>query len=276
MVDDHHIRQGDSMSGRLQNKRAIITGGASGIGAASVRKFVAEGAQVVISDINEALAILLIGECGEDRVTYVECNVGDQSQVNRMIDQAREWLGGIDILFNNAGIGCYGETPDLDEQQWHDVINIDLNSVFYSCKKIIPIMRQQGGGAIVNTASISGLGGDYGMSAYNAAKGAVANYTRTLALDHARDNIRVNALCPGLVDTPIISALKRNPDYDAFVKSQLPAQRPGTPEEMANVAAFLASDEASYVSGVNLVVDGAKTAHTGMMNYVQWAGGRPG
>jgi len=191
------------MSGRLQNKRAVITGGASGIGAASVGKFIAEGARVVISDIDEALASSLISEFDDDRVSYIDCNVGDQEQVNRMIEQALQWLGGIDILFNNAGIGSFGETPRMPEHHWHEVINIDLNSIFYACKKTIPIMREQGGGAIVNTASISGLGGDYGMPAYN--------------------------------------------------------------------AAFLASDEASYVSGVNLVVDGAKTAHTGMMNYPRWA-----
>ena len=259
------------MSGKLQDKRAIITGGASGIGAASVRKFIAEGARVVLSDIDETMALKLIGEYDTNRVTYIACNVGDQEQLNQMIDQSLHWLGGLDILFNNAGIGAIGETPETAEDRWHDVLNIDLNSVFYACKKAIPVMKKFGGGAIINTASISGLSADFGMPAYNAAKGAVVNYTRALALDHAKDNIRVNAVCPGLIDTSITAAFRRSKDYNAFISNELPTGRAGSPEEVANVVAFLASKDASYVSGINLVVDGAKTAHTGMMNYTQWA-----
>lgn len=145
---------------RLKNRKAIITGGASGIGAACVAKFIAEGAQVVLSDINSELALSVVEKFGDDKVRFVECNVGDQSQINKMIDRAAEWLGRIDILFNNAGIGSYGETPDVEDDHWLDVINTDLNSVFFACKKVIPIMKAQGGGSIINTASISGLGGD--------------------------------------------------------------------------------------------------------------------
>ncbi len=259
------------MTLRLENKKAIVTGGASGIGAATVAKFVAEGAQVILSDINESLAQTVIEQLGADKVSFIKCDVGDNDQILNLVDQSLETLGRIDILFNNAGISGFGETPDIDDEQWFRVINVNLHAVFFACRKVIPIMKAQGGGAIVNTASISGLGGDYGMAAYNAAKGAVANLTRTMALDHAKDNIRVNSLCPGLIDTPIISVMKHAEEYDEFVRSELPSGRTGTPEEMANVVAFLASDEASYVSGVNMVADGAKTSHTGMMNYTRWA-----
>jgi meso-butanediol dehydrogenase/(S,S)-butanediol dehydrogenase/diacetyl reductase len=256
---------------RLENKKAIVTGGASGIGAATVAKFVAEGAQVVFSDINELPAQTIIEQLGADNVSFIKCDVGDSEQISALIDQSLQTLGRIDILFNNAGISGFGETPDIDDQQWFKVMDVDLHSVFFACREVIPLMKAQGGGAIVNTASISGLRGDYGMAAYNAAKGAVANLTRTMALDHAKDNIRVNALCPGLIDTQITSILKHMDEYEAFLQSELPMGRAGTAEEMANVVAFLASDEASYVSGVNMVADGAKTCHTGMMNYTRWA-----
>ena len=119
-------------------------------------------------------------------------------------------FGRLDVLVNNAGIGSFGETPDVDPEQWHRVIAVDLHSVFYGCRAAIPQLRRAGGGAIVNTASISGLGGDYGFAAYNAAKGAVVNYTRTLALDHAKDGIRTNAVCPGPIDTPLAALLVSN------------------------------------------------------------------
>lgn len=258
------------MTLRLENKKAIITGGASGIGAATVAKFVAEGAQVVLGDINDTLAATVVERIGADKVTFIHCDVGDKDQISNLVDQSLKELGRIDILFNNAGIAGFGEVPDIDDEQWLNVTNVDMHAVFYACRNVIPIMKAQGGGSIVNTASISGLGGDYGMAAYNATKAAVSNLTRTMALDHAKDNIRVNALCPGLIDTPIIAAMKQMEEYDEFIKNELPMGRPGTAEEMANVVAFLASDEASYVSGHNMVADGAKTGHTGMMNYVRW------
>ncbi|MDR3513025.1 MAG: SDR family NAD(P)-dependent oxidoreductase [Caulobacteraceae bacterium] len=249
--------------GRFADKVAVITGGASGIGAATARLLVREGAAVVIADLNEELGHALVDQLGDEQAMFHRTDVADRVEVETLIEQAIRRFTRIDVLFNNAGIGCFGETPDLDPETWSRVIAIDLNSVFYACRAAIPHMRRTGGGAIVNTASISGLAGDYAFTAYNAAKGAVINYTRALAIDHAKDNIRVNALCPGLIDTPLTSGAKQMSGlFEAWIDA-VPMKRAGTPEEMAKVVAFLASDEASYVTGSIIVADGGKTAHTG-------------
>lgn len=248
---------------RFEGKVAVITGAASGIGAATARLMAGEGAAVVVADVNEAAGQALAGQLGDERAMFHACDVADRGQVEGLIEAAIRRFTRIDILFNNAGIGCFGQTPDLDPETWSRVIAIDLNSVFYACRAAIPHMRRTGGGAIVNTASISGLAGDYAFTAYNAAKGAVINYTRALAIDHAADNIRVNALAPGLIDTPLTAGAKQMSGlYDAWTAA-VPMKRPGTPEEMAKVVAFLASDDASYVTGAVMVADGGKTAHTG-------------
>ncbi len=248
---------------RFQDKVAVITGGASGIGAATARLMVEEGASVVIADLNEALGHALAERLGDEAVMFRKCDVAARADVEAMIEHAIRRFTRIDVLFNNAGIGCFGETPELDPETWAQVIAVDLNAVFYACRAAIPHMRRTGGGAIVNTASISGLAGDYGFSAYNAAKGAVVNYTRSLAIDHAKDNIRVNALCPGLIDTPLTAPAKQMSGVlDAWLEG-IPMKRAGAPEEMAKVVAFLASDDASYVTGSIVVADGGVTAHTG-------------
>ena len=160
-----------------------------------------------------------------------------------------------------------GETPDLEIEEWKRVLEIDLNAVFYAARAVIPHMRKRGGGTIVNTASISGLGGDWGMSAYNAAKAAVVNYTRTLAMDHGKDNIRSNVVCPGLIDTPLAREAMEHPGIIEYHRKYHPLGRPGKAEEVAAAVAFLVSDEASYINGVALPVDGGTTAGTGQPNF---------
>jgi meso-butanediol dehydrogenase/(S,S)-butanediol dehydrogenase/diacetyl reductase len=257
---------------QLENKGAIVTGGASGIGAATARRFIDEGAIVVISDINED-GQSLAKELG---CMFVPCDVGSHHATAGMITRANEWLieqgAGLDILFNNAGIGSFGETPDLTIEQWQRVIDVDLNSIFYACRVAIPLMKGRGGGAIVNTASISGMFGDYAFSAYNAAKGAVINYTRSMALDHGKDNIRINALCPGIIYTGLTAGIDQNPTLLDHWKSLVPLGRVGTPEEMANVVAFLVSDQASYMTGAAIAADGGMTAGTGQPNITRWMG----
>ncbi|GAA0477368.1 SDR family oxidoreductase [Parasphingorhabdus litoris] len=250
---------------RFKAKSVVITGGASGIGAASARRFHAEGAAVVIADLNDELGTALANELGE-RALFQKTNVAEYDQVEVLMGTAVEAFGRLDVLFNNAGIGCFGLTPDLSVEDWRRVIAIDLDAVFFGCKAAIPYMRAVGGGAIVNTASISGSGADYAFTAYNAAKGGVINYTRALAIDHARENIRVNAISPGPISTAIIAQAKSVPAADQAWCDVVPMGRWGEPEEIAAIAAFLASDDASYMTGSIVTADGGLTAHTGQPN----------
>lgn len=251
---------------RLVDKVAIVTGGASGIGRATVERFVAEGARVLIADLDGEGAASLASELGEQALP-LRVDVTNYAAVEAMVAQAVEAFGGLDIIFNNAGISSMGRVDDLDIEAWHRVIDVDLTAVFYGCKAAVPAMRQRGGGAIVNTASISGLFGDWGIPAYNAAKGGVMNLTRAMAADHARDNIRVNAVCPGGVETAMTDALVHSRRAQAQYERLVPQARMGRPEEIAAAVAFLASDDASYVNGHGLVVDGGVTATTGQPNF---------
>ena len=255
---------------KLQNKVAVITGGASGIGAASAKQFIAHGAKVAIGDVNVALGESFVGElnkqAGSTVAVFAKTDVTSFEQVDALCALAEKEFGRLDIIFNNAGIGGVAETPDLAIEEWKKVLDIDLNGVFYGCKSAIPRMRKVGGGVIVNNASISGLRADYGWSAYNAAKGAVVNYTRTLALDHAKDNIRVNVLCPGWIETPLTQPTFEIDIISKAWRESIPMQRGGTAEEVANVVLFLVSDDASYVTGTTMIVDGGLSASNGQPN----------
>ena len=183
------------MAGRFEGKVVLITGAASGIGAATARRFAGEGARLMLGDIDAQGGDALANELGEN-AAFRATDVRDRAQVEALTAEAVDRFGRLDVLFNNAGSGALGQTPDIDPEQWLDLFDLDVHSVFYGCRAAIPQMRKTGGGVIVNTASISGLAADPGLATYNAAKGAVVNYTRSLAVDHARDGIRVNAVCP--------------------------------------------------------------------------------
>jgi len=253
---------------RFENKVAVITGAASGIGAATARLLAREGAHVVLADLNDNGGASIAADLGATAMA-IKCDVSSAADIEALIKAAVDRHGRIDILFNNAGIGSFGTSVEIQPTEWERVIAVDLHSVYYACHFAIPHMPR--GGAIVNTASISGMGGDYRFAAYNAAKGAVINYTRALAVDHARDGIRVNALCPGLVDTPITAGAQQLPGLKEEWESRIPLGRAAQPEEMASVVAFLASEDASYVTGTIMVADGGTTAHTGQPEVARFA-----
>lgn len=246
---------------RFEGKVALVTGGSNGIGAAIVARLAGEGANVLIADLTPPATT-------SDAIRYIATNVAKVVEVEAAVAAAMGHWGRLDMLFNNAGIGAFGGTPDTDEETWDQVFAVNIRAIFLFCRAAIPVMRDGGGGAIVNIASISGLAGDYGMGPYNASKGAVVNYTRSLALECAAHGIRVNALCPGLVETALSSPGLVRPDDKAQWQERIPMGRPAQPEEMAAVAAFLASDDASYMTGSIVAADGGITAHTGQPNII--------
>ncbi|MBE6400404.1 MAG: glucose 1-dehydrogenase [Lentisphaerae bacterium] len=251
---------------RLAGKIAIITGGASGIGAAGTRKFAGEGATVVIADLNETAGNALAAEltaAGQD-VRFVKCDVANTGQVKAVIDFCRD-LGGLDIIYNNAGVylaGADGRITDIEEDIWDKVIAINLKSVYLFCKYGIPLMLERGG-SIINTASSAGMIGIPNCDAYTATKGAIVQLTKSLAAEYGRYNIRTNCISPAAIMTPMVR--QSNPpdcdafDENAFLKLRTPLRRYGTPEEIADLACYLASNEATYLNGTVIAADGGIT-----------------
>ena len=256
------------MTRRFEGKVALITGGASGIGAATARRLASEGAKLMLGDIDSEKGRAVAEELGEDGA-FMLTDVRQLEQVEALTEAAVERFGRLDIVFNNAGSGLLGQTPDLDPEAWRDLFALDVHSVFYGCRAAIPHLRRVGGGAIVNTASISGLAADPGLATYNAAKGAVVNYTRSLAVDHARDNIRANSVCPGPIETPLLEPVLQLPGVRDRYAELIPMARVGKPEEVAGAVAFLASDDASYITGATIVIDGGVTACTGQPSFTR-------
>lgn len=252
------------MAGLLAGKTAVVTGAGSGIGAASARRFAAEGAAVLVVDIRGAKAqetAAAIIDAGGN-ADAAQADVSQPDQVERAIQHCVDAFGGIDVLFNNAGTLRPGTAVDLSVDDWDLVMNVNVRSVFLGAKYAVPHMRARGGGAIVNTASISGLHGDGGAVVYAASKAAVINLTRALSTDHAAEGIRVNAICPGSIATPPVQRMVEDPEVLAVNLRAHALGRLGEPEEIANAAVWLASDQASFVTGEALVVDGGLRARS--------------
>jgi len=245
---------------KLQGKTAIITGGASGIGAATARLFAQEGAKVIIADYSDKgqpFADQLKSE-GHEAV-FVKTDVSREEDVRQAVQAAVQTYGTLDIMFANAGIGDIAPAHELELDKWQRMIDINLTGVFLSCKHaIIQMLKQPSGGAIVNTASILGHVGQADVTSYTAAKGGVVNLTRTLGVTYAKHKIRVNAVCPGYIVTPLIESLDE--DMKKALIAAHPIGRLGEAEEVAKAVLFLASDDASFVTGTSLLVDGGYTA----------------
>ena len=244
---------------RLKGKVAVITGGALGLGRATALRMAEEGASVAVCDIliHEANAVVdeLVGR-GFDACCW-QLDVSREADVERVLGEVARRFGRIDILVNNAGVaGANKPTDQLTEAEWDFVQGVNVKGVFFGTKHAIPHLRRAGGGAIVNTASIAGLFGDYGLLAYNAAKGGVVNLSRALAIDHARESIRANAVCPGPIETPLAKGLVEHPAVSAEYAKLIPMGRIGRAEEVAAAVAFLASDDAAYITGQTVNVDG--------------------
>jgi NAD(P)-dependent dehydrogenase (short-subunit alcohol dehydrogenase family) len=242
---------------KLQDKVAVITGGASGIGAATARLFVQEGAKVVLVDLNEEKGKTFEAElkAHNAEALFVKANITSEEEVQNIFKETIAAFGKVDVVFNNAGIGRVTPTENLEYAEWRNTVNVDLDGVFLVAREAIREMLKSGGGTIVNTASMYGWVGSPGSAAYNAAKGGVINLTRSLALEYATRNIRVNALAPGFIDTPIIPEESKE-----VLKTMTPMQRLGESEEMAKAVLFMASDDSSFMTGNVLTVDGGYTA----------------
>ena len=250
---------------RLKNKVCLVTGGGSGIGRATCELFAAEGALLSVVDKNRQAAQETAERCGRDDVLALEADVSRSADVGRMIDETVARFGRLDVLVNNAGYGIPGSVVETTEEDWDALMAVNLNGVFFGCKYAIPIMARQGGGVIVNTASVVANVGIADRAAYCASKGAVAALTRAMAIDHVGQNIRVNAIAPGTIRSPYFDEILAKSENAAEILRGLEERqlmkRLGDPGEIAYGMLYLASDESSFCTGSILTVDGGMTAY---------------
>lgn len=248
----------------MNNKVGIVTGSGSGIGRASALAFANSGAKVVVSDISEASGnetVKIIKEQGGDAL-FVKCNIANEEDVKHLINTTIAHYGQLDWAHNNAGIGApTSPVTEIDTKHWQRVIDVTLTGTFLCLKYEIPAMLESGGGAIVNTASTGGLVGTPGLSPYISAKHGVTGLTKSVSLEFGKQNIRVNSICPGMTRTAAVESWSQESAEQAKAfEAGIPLGRMGTAEEQANTAVWLCSDQSSFITGVNLAVDGGETA----------------
>jgi NAD(P)-dependent dehydrogenase (short-subunit alcohol dehydrogenase family) len=261
------------MTNEFRGKVAVVAGGGAGIGLAAVRKLAQEGASVVICSDREDQTAQAAGGLREENleVRGMRADVTSSADMKGLVDFAVEAYGGLDVLVNSAGVQRYGTVADTEESVWDEVLGVNLKGIYLASRYAIPEMRERGGGTIVNVSSVQAIASQRGVAAYTASKGGINALTRAMALDHAHENIRVNAVCPGSVDTPMLrwaaDLFKGEDTVEATVEDwgrMHPLGRVARPEEVAEVICFLASPKASFVTGADYNVDGGLLAALGV------------
>ena len=256
----------EPITGRFREKVVIVTGSGSGIGEATARRFSAEGAVVVVVGRSRTKLKRVARDLPKERTLVQRCDVSKLADVQRLVSTTAKAFGQIDVLVNNAGVAVDGDIAKMKPADWDKVMNTNARGTFNGCQTVLPHLVQTGG-CIVNNASVSGLGGDWGMCVYDASKGAIVNLTRALALDYGSRGVRVNSVCPSLTLTPMAADIKSDRKAMAKFLERAPLGRAAEPEDIAAVIAFLASPDAAFITGVNLPVDGGVTASNGQPNF---------
>jgi meso-butanediol dehydrogenase/(S,S)-butanediol dehydrogenase/diacetyl reductase len=260
--------------GRFEGKVAIVTGGASGIGAATLRRLASEGASVVCADIDDGRGEAVVEEIERAGGTarYRRCDVAELANLEAVVSFAVRELGGLDVMMNNAVYSGGGWVAQIDPQEWEKSLRVMLTAVFYGCRAAIPALLARGGGCIVNTASIEAFAGEILASPYTTAKAGVVNFTRNVAIEYGRRGIRANSICPGIVETPLYEKMQMFSRRSRAELEKLHAiGRLIRPDEIAAVVAFLCSDDASAVTGHAMVIDGGLTAFLNLSGHEPFA-----
>jgi meso-butanediol dehydrogenase / (S,S)-butanediol dehydrogenase / diacetyl reductase len=259
---------------RFDGKAGVVTGSASGIGRATAIGFAQRGGAVVVADFNEAAANKVVAEitAAGGKAIALRTDVTKPADIEAAVELAKSKFGRLDFIHNNAFAMPPGWMPartgDLADEHWEHTLNVGLTACFRGMKAAIAVMLAQKSGAIVNTASISGIQADYGIAGYNTVKAALINLTRAVAIEYAPMGIRANCVCPGVIDTPLVGGALLMPGVKDRIVSRIPMGRLGRPEDIANVVLFLASDLAAFVTGAAFVADGGQTAHTGIPKFM--------